>query len=684
MFIEMFRVKYFLILVLVVASCFSQECQAREFDGSDKKLKRGQTDKGEILELKKLNALELQIDSIPELTILELNEITKKCVENDWNKALQKAYLLTGRAYKNLNQPQLALYYLEQAEKVNSPKNEELLDKVATKSVKVSSKSYEMKSKSVPEVEALPDEYYIDMAETNSKLERFSTSNSYYNQLKSTTKDSSLSLELEYAIAKNLYDSENFSEALSAYNVLLEKEKKKENQKGIEECNTRIAACYISLGETDKGIDFYSNSLSIEPQNVAESDEELTSNYKSKEVVSNALRKQSKFKEEAEFRNDFNNSENQGLELLKIAQSYFGAENYVQCEQSLANYLKAPDYSILDIEEIDVVRKMANRFEKNGQFEKALNYYRNYDVLRDSINSQLSNIEKKSADLGKSGIQNIIEMEKLQKEKEVSRITISNLMNQRTLKEEIVETQRYLIYLLCLIILIGGLGVVYILRVSKQRRRANQKLALRSLRSQMNPHFIFNALNSVNSFISVSNERDANRFLTEFSTLMRTVMENSETDFIPFSKELEIIKIYLELEHFRFKDKFQYQLNVDPELDTDLYVIPSMLVQPYIENAIWHGLRYKETMGSLTVDVNVVNKGLEIVITDDGIGREESRKLKTKNQRKFKSTALRNIKERMGIFKSLHKLDIELNISDLNESGSGTVVRLMIPQNAND
>ena len=680
MFIEMFRVKYFLVLLLLVSTVFSSECRAMEFEGSDKKLKREQTDKGESSTLKKLNTLELQIDSIPELTILELNEITKKCIANDWNNALQKAYLLTGRAYKNLNQPQLALYYLEQAEKATAPKNEEVIERDISKELKFSSKSYEMKSNSKSEKKVLPDEYYIDMAETNSKLERFNTSNSYYNQLKSSTKDSSLSLELEYAIAKNLYDSENFKEALSAYNSLLEKEKKNGNQVGIEECNTRIAACYISLGETDKGIDFYSNSISLEPLNDVESEDQIPASYQNKEVVSNALRKQSKFKEEAEFRSDFNKNENQGLELLKIAQSYYGAENYIECERSLENYLQSPDYSIIDMEEIDVVRKMAGRFEKSGQFEKALNYYRNYDVLRDSINSQLSNIEQKSADLGKSGIQNIIEMEKLQKEKEVSRITINNLMNQRTLKEEIVETQRYLIYLLCLIILIGGLGVIYILRVSKQRRRANQKLALRSLRSQMNPHFIFNALNSVNSFISVSNERDANRFLTEFSTLMRTVMENSEEDFIPFSKELEIIKIYLELEHFRFKDKFQYQLNIDPELDTDLFVIPSMLVQPYIENAIWHGLRYKKSIGSLTVDVNVVSKGLEIVIKDDGIGREESRKLKTKNQRKFKSTALRNIKERLEIFKSLHNLNIELNISDLNENGSGTFVRLIIPQ----
>jgi len=273
-----------------------------------------------------------------------------------------------------------------------------------------------------------------------------------------------------------------------------------------------------------------------------------------------------------------------------------------------------------------------------------------------------------------------MKLENLQKDREIARVTIDHLVQKDLLKEEVVNSQKYIIYLLVFFILIGLGTVFYILRVSRQRRIANQQLALRSLRSQMNPHFIFNALNSVNSFISVSDERSANQFLSEFSKLMRAVMENSENDFIPLHKELEIIKIYLELEHFRFKDKFNYQLNIDPNLEDDSIEIPPMLLQPYIENAIWHGLRYKEKEGELIVSLTAIKNGLQVVIQDNGIGRKASQKVKTKNQLKTKSTALRNIGERIKIFNSLHKIKIEVTTTDLHENGSGTVVTLQIPQ----
>jgi len=246
----------------------------------------------------------------------------------------------------------------------------------------------------------------------------------------------------------------------------------------------------------------------------------------------------------------------------------------------------------------------------------------------------------------------------------------------------VVSFQRYLIYGLILVLLAASGGLIYIMRVSKQRRIANQQLALRSLRSQMNPHFIFNALNSVNSFISLSDERSANKFLSEFSKLMRTVMENSEHDLISLAKELEILRIYLELEHFRFKDKFSYQLNLPEGIDEEAYELPPMLIQPYIENAIWHGLRYKEELGELSVSFSEEGGKLKVQIRDNGIGRAKSLEIKTKNQLKTKSTAMKNIGERIRIFNDLHKMKIEVEVKDVNADGSGTLVELIIPQNS--
>jgi len=134
-----------------------------------------------------------------------------------------------------------------------------------------------------------------------------------------------------------------------------------------------------------------------------------------------------------------------------------------------------------------------------------------------------------------------------------------------------------------------------------RQKHANNQLALKSLRTQMNPHFIFNALNSVNSFIANNDERAANKYLSEFSQLMRSVLENSEEDFIPLSKEIELLQLYVKLEHFRFKDKFDYTITVDERINVEDFVIPPMLLQPYVENAVWHGLRYKEEKGKLEI-----------------------------------------------------------------------------------
>ncbi len=158
-------------------------------------------------------------------------------------------------------------------------------------------------------------------------------------------------------------------------------------------------------------------------------------------------------------------------------------------------------------------------------------------------------------------------------------------------------------------------------------------------------------------------------------------MENSEYDFISIQKELEILGIYLELEHFRFKDKFEYKIYVDESLDDDDFEIPPMLIQPYIENAIWHGLRYKENSGNLSLKLTKRENDLNIAISDNGIGRKKSAELKTNNQKKNRSTALRNIKERIQIVNELHGLKINVSIKDFNKDGTGTIVELIVPQN---
>ena len=157
---------------------------------------------------------------------------------------------------------------------------------------------------------------------------------------------------------------------------------------------------------------------------------------------------------------------------------------------------------------------------------------------------------------------------------------------------------------------------------------------------------------------------------------MRAVLENSEEDFIPLEKEIELLQLYTKLEHFRFQDKFDYAINVDEQIEIEDFVIPPMLLQPYIENAVWHGLRYKKTKGYLDISIMQFKEDvITITITDDGIGRKKSRTLKTKNQQKQNSKGMSNIKKRVSILNAMYKDKVDVGVSDFkNEEDTGTKV----------
>ena len=235
---------------------------------------------------------------------------------------------------------------------------------------------------------------------------------------------------------------------------------------------------------------------------------------------------------------------------------------------------------------------------------------------------------------------------------EVHEKRIAQLEKERVLKDELIRKQnKFNSFLLGSIVLIL-IFMAFILRAWYSIRRKNKKIALQSLRREMNPHFIFNSLNSVNQFIARNDELAANKYLSSYSRLMRNTLENSNKDFTPLTTELEQLKEYLELEHMRFQDKFTYQIRIDESLDMEAILIPNMLIQPQLENAIWHGLRYKEDSGLLTLTIQKKASSLSVVIEDNGIGLTKSRELKTKHQREHHSRGLTNTYERIHLLNS--------------------------------
>ena len=253
------------------------------------------------------------------------------------------------------------------------------------------------------------------------------------------------------------------------------------------------------------------------------------------------------------------------------------------------------------------------------------------------------------------------------------------LEKERALKDELIAKKNTFNYVLIAAIFLILIFLFFIARALYSIKKKNKRIALQSLRREMNPHFIFNSLNSVNQFIAQNNELEANKYLSSYSKLMRNVMENSNKDFISLTSEIEQLKEYLDLEYMRFQDKFTYKIDIEETIDSDSVFIPNMLIQPQLENAIWHGLRYKESIGLLILTIKQENEKLLIVINDNGIGLTKSLELKTKHQKEHNSRGLTNTKERINLLNSLYNTNISIDIKEKSINESGVIVTLEFP-----
>jgi two-component system, sensor histidine kinase YesM len=255
---------------------------------------------------------------------------------------------------------------------------------------------------------------------------------------------------------------------------------------------------------------------------------------------------------------------------------------------------------------------------------------------------------------------------------------IEQLELEKTLKDQLIERKNRFNYALMagFALLLGFLFLIW--RALNAIKLKNKKIALQSLRREMNPHFVFNSLNSINQFIAQNNELAANKYLTSYSSLMRNNMENSNKDFVSLSNELEMLKRYLDLERMRFPEKFEYKISVADDLDVDAEQVPNMILQPHLENAIWHGLRYRTDKGLLLLKVEKKNGICRIIIEDNGIGLAKSEELKTNNQRTYQSRGLGNTRERIELLNQIYGKSIGFTMREKVAPETGTVVEVRL------
>lgn len=229
------------------------------------------------------------------------------------------------------------------------------------------------------------------------------------------------------------------------------------------------------------------------------------------------------------------------------------------------------------------------------------------------------------------------------------------------------------------------LALILWLIVMNEKRKNHMRMELgmleqKALRSQINPHFIFNAMNSIQSYIGENDKLMANQYLSKFSVLMRKVLDNSKGNFISLSDELATISYYLELEKLRLGSKFSYSIEVEPAIRTEQLKIPPFLLQPYIENAIWHGLMPRKQDARLLLSLSLQGKYLLIRVKDNGIGRKAAAAIKASSGKKHDSSAMRNIEERILILNKLYGIHMYVQVSDLeHEPPGGTLVELYVP-----
>lgn len=237
--------------------------------------------------------------------------------------------------------------------------------------------------------------------------------------------------------------------------------------------------------------------------------------------------------------------------------------------------------------------------------------------------------------------------------------------------------------LLLLLILIGSGGIIIslFLRLRAKKREAN--LLQQINRIQINPHFIFNSLNSLQRFIIENDIGSSNKYLTRFSSLIRSVLNNTQENYIPVIDEIKFLEDYLALEKLRFKNQFSYKVDVNQSVDIYNMMIPTMIVQPFVENSLWHGLVPKDGPGDIQIHWDATDLScLKCTIVDNGIGRSKAKEIKGSSSRQNSSIGTSLIKNRLDQLSKINKSDYKFEYEDLedkNGRATGTKVIISIP-----
>jgi tetratricopeptide (TPR) repeat protein len=504
------------------------------------------------------------------------------------------------------------------------------------------------------------------------------------------------SLGVIYSQESNYYAAlENYEKALKIYQEI--------NQKNsVSKAYNNIGVVYKSQGNNAKALEYFKKALQIQEATGEQTVPVTLTNIgviyfeqgKSEEAFEYYKKAEKHFKTVDNVRgyallnnylgdyykkqNDINQATsyyNRALEMYESLQNKFGASlalyNLGQLYFDQKKYDEAMTYaskSLAYAKEIGVLDQTFHSEKLLSDLYSALNnpaqslvHYKNYIIARDSITNQENNKKFFQA-----------EMNFEYKKKEA-------LLAEQTKR----QTQFTIFSILGVILLIGLVFLIYNRRQVKRRLTLQKEVAeyeQKALHLQMNPHFVFNCLGSISSFIVQNGTDSALKYLSKFSKLMRLTLEYSKGAIIPIDKEIESLQNYLELEQLRFHQKFTFKITSSDAVEFNMGM-PPLLIQPFVENAILHGMVPKEGNGKIEINFDVKNGKLICTITDDGIGLTQSKQLKENSVTAHKSMALEITKKRLEIMEATTNKSAQIEIKELttNNEITGTQVILLLP-----
>ena len=472
----------------------------------------------------------------------------------------------------------------------------------------------------------------------------------------------------------------NYPKALEYYQKAHDIYKLSGNKQGLASVLSNLGTVYDLLKEKDKALSYYQRGIALNRE--IGNKRGIASDLVNTGIVYSAmgrfpeayeyLAESLNFYKEAGDKNNlvvvFNsmgsilaNAAPEDLRKMKInlTDRFHMAIDLHQQAIQLAKEIGAPD------EEYQVWEDLSITYEKKKDFPLALDAHKKFILLRDSVIN-----DEKKAEITRKELQ--FDFDKKE--------AVSNATYQAKLKQQ--QTVKYAI-MGGTALLLGGTFFSFILYqrkkdavVKKHEAELNAEISdteMKALRAQMNPHFIFNSLNSISDYIAKNNIRAADDYLTKFARLMRMILENSEKKEIALADDLKALELYMQLESLRLNNKFSYEIKTDSAIDKENTLVPPLLLQPFVENSIWHGIAKKEGQGKIVILISKENKMIHCTVEDDGVGRRAAGEInQLENTRK--SLGMKITKSRIDILNRIKKSNASVFFSDLTHGTKATII----------